>query len=286
MPTRWIRRTFVGVIGLVVLGLGAGAGYERICVWRAWRDFPPPGKLVDLGGRRIQIDCRGTGAPVVVFEAGLDINGSLSWSAVHDVVAQTTRACAYSRAGIMWSDPREGAHNSVSIAQDLHAVLSKGREKPPFVLVGHSFGGLYIVTYTVQFPSDVAGLVLVEASHPEQVQRFKTLVPTFGDPSPARYRLEVALAWTGVVRADPESSEGVPHQALRDVQAAAAFAPSSLGAMLREEDAMNETRAEASASHALGDRPTYVLTAAAPLQDDALVALHLNRARGQELQQM
>jgi pimeloyl-ACP methyl ester carboxylesterase len=286
-PSKCVRRLFVRMLGVLVLLLAAGAGYEKICVWRAWRDFPPPGKLVDVGGRRIQIDCRGIGAPVVVFEAGLDINGALSWSAVHAGVAQTTRACAYSRAGILWSDPRQGPSHSVNIAEDLHTLLINAGEKPPFVLVGHSLGGLYIVNYTTRFPSDVAGLVLVDAAHPEQVERSSNLVPNLVDPTtPASYRLKVAFAWTGIMRTNRESSIGVPHQPLRDVQAAAAYAPSSVAAMLKEEDSMREALAEAGASHALGDRPTLVLTGVGPIPNDMLLALNLSREQGTALQDM
>src|SRR5438874_12579387 len=129
-------RLVVATIMLAALIVAGGVGYEKFCISRAWREFPPPGKLVEVTGRRMQLDCRGIGAPVVVFEAGLDINGALSWSPIHDTVAQTTRACAYSRAGIMWSDPREGASDGVTIARDLHALLVNAGEKSPFVLVG------------------------------------------------------------------------------------------------------------------------------------------------------
>src|SRR5262249_39357402 len=226
----------------------------------------------------------GIGTPVVVFEAGLDINGSLSWSAVHDAVARVTRACAYSRAGIMWSDPRNGATGIAAIAQDLHAALAKGGEKPPFVLVGHSLGGLYIVGFTTRFPSEVAGLVFVEAAHPEQRRRFRTLLPAVGESTPRSYRLKVALRWTGIMRFDRESFTGVLNQPAIDVQAAAAYAPSSLAAMLREEDAINETLSDAGASHDLGDRPTVVLTGTGPIPSEALNALELDRARGQQAQ--
>lgn len=74
-----------------------GCIYEAIGRRTAARDFPPPGKMVDIGGRRIQLDCRGTGSPVVVFESGLDLNGSLSWSKVQDSIAETTRACTYTQ---------------------------------------------------------------------------------------------------------------------------------------------------------------------------------------------
>jgi pimeloyl-ACP methyl ester carboxylesterase len=282
--SRTLSRLVVGVVMLTALTVAAGVCYERFCIWRAWRAFPPPGKLVEVMGRRIQLDCRGSGTPVVVFEAGLDINGALSWSPIHDAVARATRACAYSRAGIMWSDPREGAADGVTIARDLHALLANAGERPPFVLVGHSLGGLYVVAYTTRFPSEVAGLVLVESAHPEQVQRFKALVPALFTATPASYRWKVALGWTGIMRIDREASTGVAHQSSADVRAVAAFAPSSLVSMLGEEDAMAQTLDEARSSHDLGDRPTWVLTGARPLPDSALESLNVTGAHAVESQ--
>src|SRR5689334_21560647 len=81
---RWARRILLGLLGLLVLALACGNTYELVGRRRAARDFPPPGKLVDIGGRKIQLDCRGAGSPTVVFESGLDLYGSLSWSLVHD----------------------------------------------------------------------------------------------------------------------------------------------------------------------------------------------------------
>src|SRR5215468_3748086 len=96
---KWLKRIGVGVIVLIGGVVAAGVIYEQIARANAGREFPPRGRLVDIGGRRIQLDCRGIGTPIVVFESGLDALGSLSWAAVHDNVAKTTRACAYSRAG-------------------------------------------------------------------------------------------------------------------------------------------------------------------------------------------
>src|SRR5262249_44679057 len=93
--------------------VGVGAIWEQVERQRAVRDFPAPGSLVDIGSRRIQIDCRGTGSPTVVFESGLDIYGSLSSTKVQGEVAKFTRACAYSRAGIVWSDDKDGPHDGV-----------------------------------------------------------------------------------------------------------------------------------------------------------------------------
>ena len=133
---RWIKRIALAIGGLIVAAVLAGAGYEQIMRWRAARDYPAQGRLIDIGGRRMQIDCRGSGAPTVIFEAGLDTMGSLSWSAVHDAIAATTRACAYSRAGVMWSEPRAGKFEPDDVARDLHALLVAAGEHAPFVMVG------------------------------------------------------------------------------------------------------------------------------------------------------
>ncbi len=217
---KWLIRGSAAVLVLTLLVTIVGTVYEMTERSRAKRDFPVKGKLVDIGGRRIQLDCRGAGAPTVVFEAGLGIDGSLSWSTVHNEISKTTRACAYSRAGIMWSDPNDGPVSGRTVAEDLHATLDKAGEKPPFVLVGHSLGGPYITVFTKYFGADVAGLVFVDAAHPDQVQRFNTI----GMLPPSRVmefrnRIGAALNWTGGVRAVVASFKKMPNQQDVDDQA-------------------------------------------------------------------
>jgi pimeloyl-ACP methyl ester carboxylesterase len=283
---RWIMYSVAAIVSLIVLVLIVGVVYEMMSRSRAAHEFPVQGRLVDIGGRRIQLDCRGTGSPTVVFEAGLDINGSLSWSAVHDEIAKTTRACAYSRAGIMWSDPTDGPQNGKTIAEDLHATLAKAGEQPPFVLVGHSLGGPYIMTYTKYFGQDVAGLVFVDSSHPDQVRRFKA-VTSYSPPGMITLiKAGAAFAWSGAVRLVPMSSKGVPNQPPQAVRAMAAYAPTSLGSMLKEIESMDETLAEAGSFRQLGKRPLYVLTSTAPLPQEALVALKLTPEQGRQYKEV
>lgn len=279
---KWIRRIALFLSGFIVLAIIVGSCCESIGRRNAARDFPPPGKMVDIGERRIQLDCRGSGSPVVVFESGLDIDGSLSWSAVQDSVAKTTRACTYSRAGIMWSDPHYGPQNGKSIAEDLHAVLDLAGERPPYILVGHSLGGPYIMTFTKYFGMDVAGLVFVDASHPEQVQRFKT-VTSQGPPMLMNImKVGAALAWTGVVRAAMPLFPGVPHQPALAARARAAYASTSLAAAVKEVEALNQTLAEAGTFRQLGNRPLFVLTSMAPLPAGALAAMKLTPEQGRQ----
>ena len=171
---RWLARLGLGLVGLLVLLVLLGATYEQYMRHRAARRYPPMGKLVDLGaGRHLQIDCRGAGTPTVVFEAGGDNLGSLAWAAVHDSIATTTRACAYSRAGMLWSDPGSGPFDPRAAERDLRTALTAAGERPPFIMVGHSLGGPYIMIFTSLYPADVAGLVFVDASHPDQVDRMR-----------------------------------------------------------------------------------------------------------------
>lgn len=283
---KWIIRIVGAFVLLILLATSIGVIYEMTSRSRAAREFPPQGKLVDIGGRRMQLDCRGSGSPTVVFESGLDINGSLSWSAVHDEIAKTTRACAYSRAGIMWSDPKDGPQNAKAIAQDLHATLVKAGEKVPFVLVGHSLGGPYIMTYTKYFGSEVAGLVFVDASHPDQVQRFNAVTSYSPSDMIMLIKAGVAFAWTGAVRMVPLATQGVPHQPPKAVQAMAAYAPTSLAHLLKEIESVDQTLAEAGSFRQLGSRPVYVLTSMMPLPEEALTALKLTPEQGRQYKEI
>jgi pimeloyl-ACP methyl ester carboxylesterase len=282
---RWIKRIAAGLLGLLILLLLVGVAYEQIMRARSAKQFPPPGKLVDVGGYRMQIDCRGTGSPTVVFEAGLDAMGSLSWSAVHDAVAAHTRACAYSRAGIVWSDPRPGSFTADLESQELHHLLEHAGEHAPFVMVGHSLGGPYIMNFTRLYPHDVAGLVFVDASHPDQIKRMTEAAGKPLNIGDNQLKIANALRWTGVTRllAARQGAPGVPPQAKA---AEDAYISHSIPAVLDEEQAIVATFDSAGKLRELGERPIVVLTAAKPYPDTVLKALDLTAAQGQQIQQV
>ena len=261
----------------------AGCAYELWARQRAAVELPAPGALVDIGGRRIHLDCRGTGAPTVVFESGLDMYGSLSWSAVQGEVARTTRACSYDRAGILWSDRSSGARNGAAIASDLHNALQAAGERGPYVMVGHSLGGPYVMTFTARFGNEVAGVVFVDASHPDQQRRIKEAVGRSVDEPMTGPKLIASVAWLGVPRLVARSV-GHPKAPTRANAAMSAYLPHSLRPMLDELAAIDQTFGEAGALRSLGDRPLVVLTAAAPFQAADLVALGLTDEEGQRMQ--
>lgn len=275
-------RIALGAAAVLALAVLVGVIYEQAGRYRAARDFPPPGRMVDIGGRRIQLDCRGAGSPTVVFEAGQSVDGALSWSAVQPKVAAHTRACAYSRAGLMWSDPSDGPSTAKQVAQDLHAALTRAGEHGPFVMVGQSIGGPYAVTFTRYFGAEVAGLVLVDPSHPDQVARVASYMT---ESRSLLSRAVMHLGWSGLLRAAaPMLLPQAPHQTARDAQAVRAFAPRSFGTQLAEGDATDRTLAEAGAFRDLGNRPLVVLTAMAPYTGGELRGMKITPEQGVQVQ--
>jgi pimeloyl-ACP methyl ester carboxylesterase len=127
----------------------------------------PPGRLVSIGSHRLHIRCEGEGCPPVIFDAALG-GSSLSWSLVQPAVARVTRACSYDRAGFGWSDAGPMPRTAGRIADELHALLRAADVPPPYLLVGHSYGGLVMRLYASRHRSEVAGLVLIEPAIPEQ----------------------------------------------------------------------------------------------------------------------
>jgi len=125
--------------------------------------YAQPGQLVDIGGRRINMHCAGSGAPTVVLMAGI-FSWSLVWYKTQPVIAQKTRVCAFDRAAYGFSDPAPRPQILSEVVDDLHAVLKAGSIPGPYVLVGHSLGGLEARVYTQRWPQEIVGMVLVDTA--------------------------------------------------------------------------------------------------------------------------
>lgn len=144
------------------------------------RQSLPLDELVDIGGRRLYIKCSGearAGMPVVVLDAGL-ANTSATWSLVEPKVGEFARVCSYDRAGIGKSDRAPQQHSSKDIVLDLHKLLTKAAVNPPYVLVGHSFGGMNTRLYASEYPKEVVGIVLVDSTHEDESDRMLAVLPS------------------------------------------------------------------------------------------------------------
>lgn len=162
------------VIGLAVASLLviaiAGYLFAASAKSRLAAQFPAPGRMVDVGGYRLHLHCMGEGKPTVVLEAGLN-EFSVVWTSVQSEAAKFARVCAYDRAGFGWSERGSLARTSANMVQELHALLRRAGIEGPLVLAGHSFGGLLARQYAFAYPGEVAGLVLVDATHEDYLLR-------------------------------------------------------------------------------------------------------------------
>lgn len=272
---RWSKRIAMAVGCLVLFVVATGASVEAVTRWRTARRYPVQGRLVDIGGRRLQLDCRGAGSPTVVLEAGLDYLGSLSWAAVHDSLARTTRVCAYSRAGVMWSDPAPGPFDARRAASDLHAALAAGGEKAPWVMVGHSMGGPYVLLFTKEYGAEVRGIVLVDASHPDQFDRFRQATGKQLQPPTGLLAVGSSLAWTGIAQFAPLGVAPATWPAI-SVEVPRAYFSRSISALFEETRAVNATLAAARGASELDARPLVVLTATAGNSPENLAAMGIS----------
>jgi pimeloyl-ACP methyl ester carboxylesterase len=158
---RWMLYPLIAFLGLAAIG----GGYETVREAADARAYPLPGRLIDVGGHRLHLNCSGTGSPTVVLEPGAGgMSSNLGW--ITPAVARDTRVCVYDRAGRGWSEPSGAVQDGVQVATDLHTLLQRGQVPGPYVLAGHSFGGLYVLTFAARYPDEVAGLVLVDSTAP------------------------------------------------------------------------------------------------------------------------
>jgi pimeloyl-ACP methyl ester carboxylesterase len=136
-------------------------------------------RLVDVGGRRLHIVCSGSGsegAPTVLLEAGAGNDASV-WERVQPEVARFARVCAYDRAGLGHSDPVAAPRTIAAVTEDLHALLTNAKVAGPYVLVGHSLGGILARLYASFYPNEVVGMVLVDSAHEDEPDRGMSLIP-------------------------------------------------------------------------------------------------------------
>lgn len=289
--------------GPIVVGIALVATILAAWTWRRGAKakaelaakYPPPGKLVDVGGYRLHINCQGEGSPTVVMESG---NGdfSLSWERVQREVARFTRVCTYDRTGLGWSDRSPQPRTAHNLVEGLHTLLARSGMEPPYVLVGHSLGGPLMRLYAHEHPDQVAGMVLVDSAHEEEFLRapetVKRLQPKSVKMMNGMLRLMQAAITTGAFALAPRL---YPRQALimvseeaREMYRGIMSADAKCVAAIREEYSTYDGHfAAVRAAHitSLGDIPLIVLSHGKTQQIPGLPA-EVSREFEQIFQQM
>lgn len=230
---------------------------------------PPLGQLVDVGGHRLHALTAGDGAPgtpTVVFEAG-GASWSLDWQLVQPEVARFAPTVAYDRAGFGWSDPGPRPRAAAQMARELKALLNSLGARPPFVLVGASFGGHVARLLARELAGDMAGLVLLDARHEAINDRMPPAWRRLEANGKGMYQALLAASRLGALnllgklageRAAPPIVRKLPAD-VRATYLAVGFQPKYFQANLDELAASAESDRQVGAAGALGDMPLTVI---------------------------
>jgi pimeloyl-ACP methyl ester carboxylesterase len=219
-----------------------------------------PGRLIDVGGRRLHLDCTGTGSPTVVLQAGLGGTGTEVGAWIAPAVATSTRVCAYDRAGRGFSDGAGHPQTSDEVVADLHELLVRAGEHGPFVIAGHSEGGAYAMNFAYRYPGDVAGLVLLDSMHPDQRSRIPGWAFTY-EVMRRGTALFPPLARLGLARAIAATSYGSLPPAARSELRGTGSNPRQASSLRDETSLVLGTLRAAKRLQTIGDRPLAVVTA-------------------------
>jgi pimeloyl-ACP methyl ester carboxylesterase len=243
---------------VILVLLAAGGMYERFRESTA-PAVAMPGQLVDVGPYRLHLECTGSRGPTVILEPGAS-GSAASMGLIASAAARDSRVCVYDRAGRGWSDPAATPPDGAQIATDLHTLLHRAQVPGPYVLAGHSFGGLYVRTFAAKYPDEVAGLVLVDSTAARDTP---ASAPTAGSYSVLKH-LSSLVATTsrlgvGWLIADTGFSE-LPAKYRDDARATGATAKEMSG-VIDEYGVANRSAAAAGELRNLDAKPLIVLTA-------------------------
>jgi pimeloyl-ACP methyl ester carboxylesterase len=245
-----------------------GGAVETVGLNSDQRAYAMPGRLYDVGGHRLHLNCTGSGSPTVVLMSGLG-GFSVGWARIAPAVADTTRICAYDRAGQGWSENAPDLQDGVAAAADLHTLLGRAGENGPYVLVGHSIGGDHAMVYADRYPEQVAGMVLLDATSP-----YRTAAGTTHAGPPGPVALLPSLARLGVGRLLPTSFwSGLPEPAASQHKAFAS-SPRAWSNTVAETGTMPALLSQAQGLSTLGSTPLVVLTAAEHVTDPVWADAH------------
>ncbi len=252
---RWLLYPVLAVLMVASIG----GGYQTVRQSIDTRAYPMPGQLVDVGGHRMHLHCTGSGSPTVILEPGQG-GASSDFGWVAPTVARDSTVCVYDRAGRGWSDPADGPQDAARIAADLHTLLERAQVPGPYVLAGHSFGGLYVQTFAATYPDQVAGLVLLDSTAPKP----GPALPTRTDSYSILGRISAvfsAVAHLGAGRLIAQASDDtLPPPFGGESRANASTAP-YLASWIEEFVAANTSMQQAAALTDLDDKPLVVVTA-------------------------
>jgi pimeloyl-ACP methyl ester carboxylesterase len=265
-----VKRKMFGIIRillLVLLVLVFGTAVTgAVAKYNLAKQYPAPGQLVDVGGYKMHLNCTGQGSPTVILEAGWS-DFSILWANVQPEVAKVTRVCSYDRAGNGWSEPSPYPRTAKTMIEELHTLLVNANIPGPYVLVGHSMGGVLMRVFAHIYPEETVGMVMVDSVHEEQFSRYPEAMNEATRAALGQFRMLGLLSSTGVLAFMPQNipNRGLPDREFAQYQAILSTTR-NFETYIAEWNALEESYEEVLSMQitSFGDMPLIVLSRGLP----------------------
>ncbi|SHH44128.1 alpha/beta hydrolase [Chryseobacterium oranimense] len=266
---KWIKRILMALLLIIFLLLMAGFVFERISRSIAEK-IKPDGQFAEVENHKMHYLQQGKGGPTVVFETAFDPAGHLQWYHIQQNLPKSYTTFSYDRSGILWSERGANPKTGEKMAEELHTLLEKSKAPKPYILVGHSFGGMLTRFFVQKYPKDVAGVILVDSQYPADEKYLSPqLYKMVNQGLPGGF-LKFANTF-GAARLMfknmfPENNQ---YQYQNSVMPALLY--KSADATLEEQDHMKSVKTEAAAINTFGSVPLYVITAGDKTKYDSFI---------------
>jgi pimeloyl-ACP methyl ester carboxylesterase len=243
---------------IVLLALGA------LAKSRLKKRFPLVGQMVDIGGYRLHMHVEGQGSPTVVLDAGAGGFG-LAWELVRPAVASVTRVVAYDRAGLGWSDPSPYPRDAYTMALELHTMLTNAKVAGPYILVGHSLGGVVARQFAAKYPDEVVGLVMVDSAHEQQMKHFPAAMVKMAESMKGMMVVMKLIGKLGIFALKPGlisigDNGKLSSELVKQLQGVMASSDSHTDAMIAESESVYAMQMQTQPVSTLGDLPLTVIS--------------------------
>jgi pimeloyl-ACP methyl ester carboxylesterase len=229
---------------------------------RLKKQYPPIGEMVDIGGYRLHMHVEGVGTPTVILDAGAGGIG-LSWELIRPAIAKMTRVVTYDRAGLGWSDPSPYLRDAATMALELHSMLINANVKAPYILVGHSLGGVVARQFAAKYLNEIAGLVMVDSAHEQQMKHFPEAMVKMVDSMKGMFAVMKLMSKLGIFALKPNlisigGNGKLSNNLVSQMQGVMASSESHAEAMVAESESVYAARTQPVST--LGDIPLTVIS--------------------------
>ena len=249
-------------LSLLAVSIGIFLALASRAKARFKKQYPPIGQLVDIGGYRLHMHVEGEGMPTVILDSGAGGIG-LAWELVRPTIEKVTRVVTYDRAGLGWSDPSPYPRDAFTMAVELHTMLVNANIPAPYILVGHSLGGPVVRQFAAKYPNEVAGLVMVDSAHEQQMKHFPEAMVKMANSMKGMMGAMKLISKLGIFALKPSliaigDNGKLPCELVAQMQGVMASSNSHAEALVAESESVYTAQTQPVST--LGDLPLIVIS--------------------------